>query len=254
MMVADPFTYLQAVPEFSRLRLVESPPLPTAPNVTICLGSSTNLTAARNGTDPAGVLHWYNNSDLLPSHEVATGNSYNPGVPTPLGDGVYNYWVREIVTGGCEGPAKQVVLTIYPVITGNTISAAQTICSGQTPSALSGSGPSGGSSSYTYLWESSTTSSTGPWITATGTSNTQNYSPPALTTTTWYHRIVSSGPCSDISGAIQINVTPIPTATIWYAGSSILQISQYHDSISHIIRIWCLYRRNLYSFSCRLNY
>ena len=113
----NPLTYLDAVTEFSRLRLVGAPPLPTAPDVTICLGSPTTLTAVRNGTNP-GMLHWYNNSDLLPIHEVGTGATYNPGA---LAAGVYNYWVREIGTTGlfCEGPAEQVVLTIYAVITNN---------------------------------------------------------------------------------------------------------------------------------------
>jgi gliding motility-associated-like protein len=109
----DPMNHLNAVTEFSRLRLVGAPPLPTAPDVTVCFGNSNTLSAVRNGLNP-GLLHWYNNSDLLPVHEVGTGNTYNPGV---LAAGAYSYWVREIGTTGllCEGPSELVLLTINPL-------------------------------------------------------------------------------------------------------------------------------------------
>ena len=150
---ANLLTYLDAVTEFSRLRLVGAPPLPTAPDLTICLGSPTTLSAVRNGTNP-GMLHWYNNSDLLPIHEVGTGATYNPGA---LAAGVYNYWVREIGTTGmlCEGPAEQVVLTIYPVITNNTVAATQAICYNTAPAGLTGTAPAGGTGIYGYQWQSS---------------------------------------------------------------------------------------------------
>ena len=86
------------------------------------------MTAVRNGTNP-GVLHWYNNADLLPAHEVGTGATYNPGA---LAAGVYNYWVSEIGTTGqfCEGPAKQVVLTIngIPNKPGITVTGSLSFC------------------------------------------------------------------------------------------------------------------------------
>ncbi len=120
---ADPFNYLQAVTDFSRLRLVGAPPLPTAPDKTVCysiaVGVNT-LNAVRNGANP-GMLHWYDNADLLPAHEVGTGPTFDPGTLAP---NVYNYWVREIGTSGmkCEGPAKQVILTINDIPNQPTIS------------------------------------------------------------------------------------------------------------------------------------
>ncbi|HQH24765.1 MAG TPA: PKD domain-containing protein [Bacteroidales bacterium] len=106
----DPFTYNNSVNDFSRLRLVGAPPLPTASDVTVCSGTPVSLSAIRNGTNP-GQLHWYNNADLHPGHQVGTGTTYSPGI---LADGTYNYWVREIGTTGqfCEGPAKQVTVTV----------------------------------------------------------------------------------------------------------------------------------------------
>ncbi len=108
----NPFTHLDAVTEFSRLRLIESPPLPTAPDVFICFGGSTTLTAVRNGAPNPGVLHWYDDAAL--THEVATGNTYTPSVSAV---NTYTYYVREISgnTGNCPGPAEEVVLTINPI-------------------------------------------------------------------------------------------------------------------------------------------
>ena len=213
---ANLLTYLDAVTEFSRLRLVGAPPLPTAPDLTICLGSPTTLSAVRNGTNP-GMLHWYNNSDLLPIHEVGTGATYNPGA---LAAGVYNYWVREIGTTGmlCEGPAEQVVLTIYPVITNNTVAATQAICYNTAPAGLTGTAPAGGTGIYGYQWQSSADNVTFNNI---GGATAANYSPGALTSTTWYRRIVNSGPCSNISASIQITVYANLTAGTIQSAQSI---------------------------------
>ena len=112
MTEAIPLHYVDAVTEFSRLRLIASPPLPTAPDVFICFGGSTTLTAVRNGAPNPGVLHWY--SDAALTNEVTTGNTYTPPVSAV---GTYTYYVREIAgsTGNCPGPAEDVVLTINPI-------------------------------------------------------------------------------------------------------------------------------------------
>ena len=105
----DPFTYLAAVTDISRLRLIASPPLPTAPSRTICFGETTTLTAVRNGAPNPGELYWYSNAAL--TTQVGTGLTYTPPVTAANS---YNYWVREIAgtTGSCPGPARLVVLTI----------------------------------------------------------------------------------------------------------------------------------------------
>jgi len=95
--------------------------------------------------------------------------------------------------------------TVIPIISGNTISASQNIVSGGTPAALTGSLPTGGIGSYTYLWQSSTTSATAGFAAASGTNNTQNYTPPALTVPTWYRRVVTAG-MSDSSALVFINI------------------------------------------------
>ena len=65
---------------------------------------------------------------------------------------------------------------------------------------------------YTFLWESSTTSEVAGFGPATGVNNTRDYSPPGLITqTTWYRRIVTdNGPpvVPDISKPVKIISQP----------------------------------------------
>ena len=103
------------------------------------------------------------------------------------------------------------------------------VCSGNSPGTINGLLPTGGSGAYTYLWQSSTTSSTTGFVNAAGTNNGQNYAPGNLTQTTWYRRIVYSGSCSNTSSVIQITVSPLlpvtvsiaPSANPVYAGTSV---------------------------------
>jgi hypothetical protein len=67
------------------------------------------------------------------------------------------------------------------------------ICSGSNPGLIDGSTPTGGTGTYTYLWQRSN-SATGGWSAAPGTNNAEDYTPTGtLTTTTYYKRIVTSG-------------------------------------------------------------
>jgi hypothetical protein len=127
---------------------------------------------------------------------------YTPGVLSQS-----TWYRRTVYSGGCANSISPVILIkITPVIAGNAVSSAQTICTGSSPAALSGTIPTGGSGTFVYLWESSTTSAATGFSAATGTNNTQNYSPAALTQTTWYRRTVTSGGCSSTSTAIQVTV------------------------------------------------
>ncbi|MBC7384292.1 MAG: T9SS type A sorting domain-containing protein [Bacteroidia bacterium] len=150
---------------------------------------------------------------------TATGTSFL-NIFQSEGDGTATYPPRPEVssifpTGAGSAPTIQyngrfmIECTIDPVpaIANNTISAAQSICNGSTPTALTGSIPTGGTGTYTYLWISSTTSATIAFDSASGTNNTQSYSPAALTTTTWFRRIVTSSIAKDTSAAVQITVS-----------------------------------------------
>ena len=105
-------------------------------------------------------------------------------------------------------------LTPTPAITGNSVNAAQAVCTGVQPTQLTGSSPSGGSGIYGYLWLQSTTNATSGFTAATGANNNQNYQPPLLSVSTWYKRIVMSGSNADTTTAIQITVNAAPNASV----------------------------------------
>ncbi|PRY14892.1 gliding motility-associated-like protein [Pontibacter ummariensis] len=120
-------------------------------------------------------------------------------------------WFRRAVTsGGCTSYSEAVRVTVYPKLANNTISADEPdVCTGTTPGILTGSTPEGGSGSYTYVWERSTTGPNAGFTKAPGTSNGQSYSPGPLTRTTWFRRIVTSAACgADTSAALEIQVSP----------------------------------------------
>jgi hypothetical protein len=79
------------------------------------------------------------------------------------------------------------------VITGNTISVAQTINYNNTPALLSGSIPGGGPGSIAYAWQESGNNSS--WSTISSGS-TRDFQPGALTQNTYYRRIASYNICS----------------------------------------------------------
>ena len=185
----------------------------------ICTGSTpASLTGGTPGGGNGTFTYLWQSSTTGPGSGFATASgtsnasNYSPSSLTQT------TWYRRLVTsGGCTNTSTAVQITINPVIASNTITADQSICTGSTPAALTGSTPTGGSGSYSYLWESSTTGSGSGFATASGTFNTIGYTPAALTQTRWYRRTVNSGGCSSTSATVQITVNSGGT---WVGGAS----------------------------------
>lgn len=194
---------LDYVDDFFIIQVVSSPAPPTVTSPTYCYGN-VPATITVSPSNPSYVVRWY--SDAALTNLLYTGSTYTHG-KTAVGS--YTYYVTQSAgVVGCESQGATLVLNIIPQITGNTVTAAQTICYNTTPASLTGSTPGGGNGTFAYLWESSTTSATSGFSAATGTNTGKNYSPGALTTTTWFRRVVTSGPCVDYSPAIKITVYP----------------------------------------------
>ncbi|MBK7710040.1 MAG: hypothetical protein IPJ37_02995 [Bacteroidales bacterium] len=135
--------------------------------------------------------------------------------------GTFTYYFRSQSAAGCWGPQGSVTVTIQPAIV-NVISSPQVICSGFTPVTLTGVPTGGSGGGYTYNWESSTISASAGFGNAAGTRNQQNYSPAALSQTTWYRRTVSSGVCiNNISSPIEITVNALPAAVNVTGGGTV---------------------------------
>jgi hypothetical protein len=105
----------------------------------------------------------------------------------------------------------------------NLIGASQAVCIGSTVSALTTSGTSAGAGA-TYQWQKSTTSSSSGFSDISG-ANSESYTPPALTQTTWYKRVVTLSGCTGYSYPVKVTIVPDggwrgTTSTDWNTGSN----------------------------------
>ena len=171
-----------------------TPPAVTSP-VTYCLNE---VPAALTATTVAGnIVTWYTNPAL-------TGGSATAPTPVTSSQGTTSYYVTQANAAGCRSDASQIDVTVNPGISGNSISANQSICAGTAPLALTGNSVTGGSGTFVYQWQSSLTG-TFPWTNISGETNA-TFTPPVLNDTIWYRRVVTSLPCNDTSNIIRIIV------------------------------------------------
>jgi hypothetical protein len=187
-------------------------PLISANTITTDQSICTNTTpASLAGSTPTGGsgtygYQWQSSTSAngtFSNIAGATAANYAPGSLTTT-----TFYRRVVTSGGCTDNSAAVQITVNPVIAGNTVSAAQAICTNTTPTALTGSTPTGGNGTYVYQWESSTTSAI-PGLTPIAGATSADFAPGALTATTWYRRTVTSGGCASTSTAVQITVNPI---------------------------------------------
>jgi hypothetical protein len=188
---------------------------------TICTG---NTPAALAGSVPSGgggagtyTYIWESSTDggttFTPITLAGNTQNYTPATLTQI-----TSFRRTVTSGGCSSTSTAIQITVSPVIAANTITADQTICTGTTPVSLTGSLPAGGSGTFAYQWQSST-SANGTFSNIAG-ATAANYTPGSLTTTMFYRRVVQSGGCTDNSAAVQIIVNPVITGnTITYNGA-----------------------------------
>ncbi len=135
---------------------------------------------------------------------------YSPGSLTET-----SYFKRVVSSGECSTESNIITVTVLPLIGNNTISPAQTVCYNTIPSQLTGSLPTGGDNTYTYLWEESNDNVS--WIPATEINNLQNYQPGILIVPVYYKRTVTSGLsdcCQDTSTELLLGIYSLPTGVI----------------------------------------
>ncbi|OLY90697.1 gliding motility-associated C-terminal domain-containing protein [Cnuella takakiae] len=177
-------------------------PRPLAPVVSTPVIYCQNTTAPPlTATAAAGnSLTWYTNSNL-------TGGSAT--APTPLTNTVVNtpYYITQ-TDGTCISPIATIMVQVQAAITGNSIGSSHSICLGSTANSLNPSqSPSGGLGSFTYQWQSSTDGGA-TWANIGGAASS-SYNPGALTATTHFRRLVSSGSCVDNpSNVVVVTVQP----------------------------------------------
>ena len=186
----------------------------------VCTGTGTNIIVALP-TATTTTYQLRNNADnsIIGSPVIGAGISINLPTGNLTSNTTFNVLATITATGCTAQMTGTQTVTVNPIIADNTVSSIQTICSGTTPAALSGSTPTGGSGSYNYNWEQSTDGST--FGNAGGTRTGINYTPGSLTQTTWYRRTVTSGGCTDSSVAIMITVNPLPAIVTVSGGGTV---------------------------------
>ncbi|MGX5819376.1 Ig-like domain-containing protein, partial [Chitinophaga lutea] len=179
-----------------------------------CNNGSFSLAAVAAAPAPA-VGTW----SFVPSQPagVTISDIHDPAATVngvPEGQSVTLRWT--ITNFTCTSDPDEVTLVNLRRIGNNTVASAQAICPGATPAALTGTLPTGGNGTYTYQWQISTN---GTDFTDIGGAAGQNYAPGALTATTWYRRVVSSGTCTHTSLPVQITVNTLPAFTVNNTGA-----------------------------------
>ena len=196
-------------------------------------GSRTGAgTVTLTGTVPAGVIYdWYSNATA--TILLLTGsNSYT----TPSISQTTTYYpVARNITTGCTSATASAVATINPVLSGGIISSVtSSICGSGTPGALnSTTAATGGTGTYNYQWQSSTTSSVSGFTDIAG-ATAATYTPSsAISVTTYYRRAVSTATDAVVySNVVAVTVVSLPnvkispsTATISVGNSQTLTAS-----------------------------
>ncbi|WP_299759247.1 gliding motility-associated C-terminal domain-containing protein [uncultured Pontibacter sp.] len=144
--------------------------------------------------------------------EPAEGNNQNADYTFPRALYQDTWYRRVIMSGGCEVPSNEILISVIAEIANNVIKSDQTICIGNVPAPLEGEQPKGGEGNFNYRWESSTKNDKTGFVTAQGYNGSpndgQSFQPGPVTQDTWFRRVATSGVYTDISNAVLITVKP----------------------------------------------
>lgn len=172
-----------------------------------CAGASDGeirVTATVGGTGPYTYV-----LDGFPGN--TTGQT--TGIFTGLSAGLYTITVTDNNTADPFGPCTRQSLPVFindPVPLGvNLIGFSKQICIGDDPTVITQiTSPIGGIGIYTYQWQDSIVG--GAYANITG-ANSATFDPPAITQTTYYRRLLSSGSCATIASTpVEVKVNPLP--------------------------------------------
>ena len=180
-------------------------PTATVSPLTQSICNSGNIAPIEiNGAVPGTITSWTRDNPagitttvLLNGSGTITGsfnNSTAASIPV-------TFTITTTAASGCVS-VMTVVINVDATLISPVISATQILCIGASPVPLTGTLPTGGSSSgYTYQWQFSPNANH-PWTSITG-ANSLIYTPP--TTSRYYRLFVNNGCGSDTSNTVQIS-------------------------------------------------
>lgn len=186
-------------------------------NQTICNGGDPVIfSSLLAGTGPGTISYRWESRTGVNAFAAIAGSDVVAYDPDPLAVTTDFRRITISTYNGvpCEAISNVLTVTVNDVTSG-TIGTAQTICYGTSPASLTDVLSATGSGSLTYIWENSTDGIT--YNTVIGAISAV-YSPPVLTQTTRYRRVVTStlngNSCSATSAEIIITVDPLPVAVL----------------------------------------
>ncbi|MFN5914762.1 MAG: beta strand repeat-containing protein, partial [Chitinophagaceae bacterium] len=173
---------------------------------------------ATNGTDYNSLLTFsngvINNGDGTIT--VPTGVSSFTVTVATIDDVLVESTETITLTIGAKSATGN-VLDNDATVSGGSIGASQTICTGTAPAALTSEAAA--TTGATYQWQSSTDNVT---FTDIASATSAGYTPGTLTTTTYYRRKATIAADFDYSNVVTITVNPIPSAPASITGNLIV--------------------------------
>lgn len=131
--------------------------------------------------------------------------------------GCGTYMLQTPPNGSCA-PSTTTLNVGFLQLEAGSLGADMTVCNGENPPSLPITvNASSSSSTLSYQWQSSTVSCSAGWSDVAGATS-QNYDPPAISTTTHYRLVVDAvgcnglGGCEKMTNCLTIEVQPTPTA------------------------------------------
>ncbi|MGY0039881.1 hypothetical protein [Pedobacter sp. NJ-S-72] len=200
----------QCSPTYAEVTITDLLPISntiTSSSTEVCYGQNITIT----GDTPAGgngsyTYTWENSADNGTTWDLITGQTLKDLNFQLLQTLSFR---RTVNSSPCLKISNVISVIAQPPIKDNTIGTAQTICTGLVPVPLAGSIPTGSDGHFNYQWESGTDNAN--WADISG-AVFADYSPGALTTTTYYRRKVSTQTCNgalqSISPSVKITVKP----------------------------------------------
>lgn len=219
---------------FSGIATIAFNALPTATisgTTTVCQGSNATISVALTGAQPWNITYQRDGANDVTVNDI----TMSPYTFTTSTAGTYI--VLDVSDANCTGNASgSAIITVDPTSVGGTAAASNsTICSGSS-SSITLSGHTG-----TIQWQQSN-NGTDSWINVVGGSGatTAIYTTPALTSTTYYRAVVTSGVCSSTNSTVAavvvnptsaVGVVSVTSSPICYNSNTSVSISSATGSI-----------------------
>jgi gliding motility-associated-like protein len=181
---------------------------------TICYNTSpapfTNSSAPTGGTGSYNYQWQKSTTSAVAGFSNISGANFS--TYNEPGNLTVNTWYRRTVTSGSCGSKNStaVKITVRADLNAGSIASGQTICYNTSPTAFTNSSaPTGGTGSYNYQWQKSTTSAGAGFSDISGANSSTYNDPGNLTVNTWYRRTVTSGSCeAENSTAVKVTISP----------------------------------------------